>query len=130
MGRRVLPIVLLIASGIATVAIVAVAPPAIHDQIAFGTFDTTATPPRVDYCGRRYYPADRTETLAIVQGFLAENGLQGLTQIDTAPSGMPIIANVLPPDLRAHYHTNVCAMVVWVQTEPDAYVAYSLSGGP
>ncbi len=130
MGRRVLAIVLLIASGIVTVAIVAVAPQAVHDRIAFGTFDTTAAPPRVDYCGRRYYPGDRTDTLAGVQGFLAENGLHGLTQIDTAPSGMPIIANVLPPDMRAQYHSNVCTMALWVQTGPDTYRAYGLSGGP
>jgi hypothetical protein len=130
MGRRVLPIVLLIASGIATVAIVAVAPQAVHDRIAFGTFDTATAPPRVDYCGRRYYPGDRTDTLAGVQSFLAGNGLYGVTQIDTAPSGMPIITNVLPPDLRAHFHTNVCTMALWVQTGPDAYRAYGLSGGP
>jgi hypothetical protein len=68
--------------------------------------------------------------MASVQGLLAENGLHGLTQIDTAPSGMPIITNVLPPDQRAHYHTSVCTMALWVQTGPDSYRPYGLSGGP
>ncbi len=123
MGRRVLRIVLLFVSAAATVAIFAVAPNAIHNRLMFGTFDTAGIPPRVDYCGRRYYPAERstTETLAHVHG---------LTQVDTAPSGMPVVAKVMSPALKARYHTNVCTMAVWVQTGPDSYRAYALSGGP
>jgi hypothetical protein len=129
-GRRVERIVTFFAAAIATVAIYAVAPTAIHNRVAFGTFDTVGAPPRVDYCGRRYYPGNKTETLAQVKAFLAENGLYRLTRIDTAPSGEPIVTNVMPPELRAHYHTSVCAMELWVQTGPDAYVGYGLSGGP
>jgi hypothetical protein len=128
--RRVARIVILLGAAIATVAIYAVAPSAIHNRLAFGTFDTVGAPPRVDYCGRRYYPGDKTETLAQIQAFLAENRLYGLTRIDTAPSGEPIIANVMPHELRAHYHTSVCTMGLWVQTGPDVYVGYGLSGGP
>ncbi|TME06306.1 MAG: hypothetical protein E6I61_00130 [Chloroflexi bacterium] len=132
MGRRVLQIVLLFASAAVTVAIFAVAPTPIHNRLAYGTFDTTGAPPRVDYCGRRYYPSDqpKTETLAEVETFLARDGLHGLTQVDTAPSGMPVVTNVIPPEVRAQYHTNVCTMVLWVKTGSDAYVGYSLSGGP
>ena len=132
MGRRVLPMVFLFASAAATVAIFAVAPTAIHDRLAFGTFDTTGPPPRVDYCGRRYYPAEqpKTETLAQVDAFLARVGVHGLTQVDTAPSGIPVVTNVIPPQVRAQYHTNVCTMVLWVKTGDDAYVGYGLSGGP
>ena len=103
---------------------------AIHNRATFGTFDTTGAPPRVDYCGRRYYPGSKTETRTQVEALLALNGLRGLTRIDTAPSGMPIVARVMPPQVRAQYHTNVCTMEVWVQTGPDAYRAYGLSGGP
>jgi hypothetical protein len=103
---------------------------AIHNRAVFGTFDNTGPPPRVEYCGRRYYPGDKTETLAQVQTFLAGDQLHGLTQIDTAPSGMPIVTHVIPPEVRAQYHTNVCTMVLWVQTAPDAYLGYGLSGGP
>jgi|ERR1700674_3159517 len=129
MGRRVALTVVLVAAGITLIAIYAGAP-AMHNRVAFGTFDTVGAPPRVDYCGRRYYPGNKTETLAQVKAFLAENGLYGLTRIDTAPSGEPIVTNVMPPELRAHYQTSVCAMGLWVQTGPDAYVGYSLSGGP
>jgi hypothetical protein len=132
MGRRVLPIALLFVSAVVTVAIFAVAPIAIHNRLTYGTFETEGAPPRVDYCGRRYYRADhpKTESLAQVGSFLAGNGLEGLTQVDTAPSGMPIVTNVIPPDVRAKYHTNVCAMVLWVQTGMNTYVGYGLSGGP
>ncbi len=132
MGRRVLSIVLLFVSGVVTVAIFAVAPTLIQDRLTYGTFDIASAPPRVDYCGRRYYPGDTSHvpSLAQVDSFLAENGLHGLTQVGTAPSGMPVVTNVLPSDVRAQYHTNVCTMVLWVQSGPDAYVGYGLSGGP
>lgn len=108
----------------------AVAPIYIETRARFGTFDTAGPPPRVDYCGRRYYPSAQADTLAAVKTFLAENHQAGLTRIDSTPSGMPILANVLPPDVRAEYHTDVCAMGLWVQTGPDTYLAYGLSGGP
>lgn len=96
----------------------------------YGTFDTTGAPPRVDYCGRRYYPGRSIDTLVQVHNFLALNHLQGLTRIGTAPSGMPIVAYVAPPSVRAKFHTDVCAMEVWVRSGSDSYVGYGLSGGP
>ena len=108
----------------------AVAPNAINNRAKFGTFDTAGPPPRVDYCGRRYYPGGKTDSLAQVQAFLAQNGMDGLTRIDTAPSGMPIVTHIMSPQVRARYHTDVCTMEVWVQTGQDAYLAYGLSGGP
>jgi hypothetical protein len=132
MGRRVLRIVLLFVTAAATVAIFAVAPIAIQNRLTYGTFDTADAPPRVDYCGRRYYPSERpaTETLAQVRAALARDQLHGLTHVGTTPSGMPVITNVMSPTLRAGYHTSVCTMAVWVQTGPDSYRAYGLSGGP
>jgi len=132
MGRRVLRIVLLLVSGIVTVASFAVAPILIQDQITYGTFASASTPPRVDYCGRRYYPGETShvQSLAQVEALLAENGLHGLTQVGTAPSGMPVVTNVLPSGVRVQDHTSVCTMALWVQSGPNAYVAYGLSGGP
>lgn len=108
----------------------AVAPIYLESRLRYGTFDIASAPPRIDYCGRRYDAGNRTQTLAGVQTFLAENDLDGLTMIDTTPSGMPIVANVLSPEVRAQYHTDVCTMSLWVQTGPDSYVPYGLSGGP
>ena len=102
------------------VAIFAVAPNLIHNQVAFGTFATSGAPPRVDFCGRRYYPAQHA-----VAGLPRE-----LAVIDTAPSGMPVLADMLSPAEQAQHHTNVCTMAVWVQTGPHSYLPYGLSGGP
>jgi hypothetical protein len=110
----------------------AVAPTLIQDRLTYGPFDVASAPPRVDYCGRRYYPGStsQVQTLAQVQAFLAENGLHGLTRVGTAPSGMPVVTHLLTPDLQVKYHTNICTMALWVQSGPDAYVGYGLSGGP
>lgn len=132
MGPRVPRIVLLCVAAPVTVAAFALAPPAFHDLIAFGTLSAGGAPPRVDYCGRRYYPAQTPTamTRAQVDDLLAADGLHGLSTIDTAPSGMPVVANVMSPEVQARYHTQVCAMVVWVQTGANTYVPYGLSGGP
>ena len=126
-------VVIVLAAAIVVAAIVGVfgvASTAIHNRVVFGEFYSAGAPPRVDYCGRRYYPGDRTETLAKVQEFLALNEMKGLTRIDSTPSGMPIVTNVMSPGQKAYFQTDVCTMMLWVQTGPDAYVAYSLSGGP
>ncbi len=124
---KVVPIALLGAAGIGL--LIASWRPALENRVTYGTFDT-GPPPRVDYCGRRYYPGNQTQTLAEVRAFLAENGLTGLTRVATAPSGMPVVANVMPLSVRASYHTKVCTMQVWVQSGPDSYRPYALSGGP
>jgi hypothetical protein len=129
-GRRVARIVIYFVAAVAAIAMFAVAPTAIINRAKFGTFDTVGPPPRVDWCGRRYYPGSTTDTLAQVEAFLLLNSRQSLTRIDTAPSGMPIVAHVIPPQVRAQYHTDVCAMEIWVQTGEDAYLGYGLSGGP
>jgi hypothetical protein len=96
----------------------------------FGTPFTTGAPPRIDWCGRRYYPGGSTETLAAVQSFLARNGRSGINRVASTPSGLPIVANVMPVDERASYNTNICTMSLWVQTGRDSYLGYGLSGGP
>ena len=130
MGRRVARVVTVFAAAIATVAIYAVAPNLLHDRFVFGTFATTGVPPRVDYYGRRYYPGTQTFTRAQINAFLTQIGAGGLTLIDTAPSGMPVVANVMTPGAQSQYRTNICTMEVWVQKGADAYTVYELSGGP
>ena len=105
---------------------------AVYNQANFGTFYATGPPPRIQYCDRRYYRVEpsRTDSLAHVTAFLGANGQSGLTLVGATPSGLPILANVMPPQTRASYHTDVCTMEVWVQTGPDSYVPYALSGGP
>lgn len=109
--------------------------PALGNRLAFGTFSTQGPPPRIDYCGRRYYPDSNFPNSAVESGRavgaeLSANGQTGLTRVGTTPSGMPILTNVMTPAVRASFHTSVCTMVVWVQTGPDSYLGYGLSGGP
>lgn len=120
--------------GIALLAVVVVTP-AIERRLAFGTFSTKGPPPRIDYCGRRYYPVSNFPNAAYefesaVAAALSANGQTGLTRIGTTPSRMPISANIMTPAQRASFHTTVCTMVVWAQVGPDRYLAYGLSGGP
>ncbi len=120
--------------GIALLVVVE-ATPAIQRRLAYGTFSTQGPPPRIDYCGRRYYPDSNFpnsayESESAVAAELSANGQTGLTRIGTTPSGMPISANVMTAAQRASFHTGVCTMVVWVHVAPDRYLAYSLSGGP
>ena len=103
-----------------------------YNRVNLGTFYTAGAPPRIEYCGRRYYPGDppRTDSFVHVTAVLTSNGQSGLTRVGSTPSGLPIVANVITPETRAAYHTNVCTMELWVQTGPDGYVGYGLSGGP
>ena len=102
----------------------------IHNRVVFGEFYSAGAPPRIEYCGRRYYRTERILTLVQVKEDLAANNLGGLTRVDSTPSGMPVVANVLSPAQRAAFSSNVCTMILWVQTGPDAYVTYGISGGP
>ena len=129
-GRSLLLTLLALAAGIAAAVLLAIGIPAMHNRLTYGTFSTQGPPPRVDYCGRRYYPGSSAESRSSVDAFLARNGAGALTQVGTTPSGMPIVATVMSPATRAAYHTSVCTMGVWVQTGPDSYLAYGLSGGP
>ncbi len=132
MGRRVPRVVLICVAAPVTIAIFAVAPTFVQNRLVYGTFSVSGMPPRVDYCGRRYYPSSTfaPQTGAHVDRFLAENGRYGVESIGTTPSGMAVVANVMSPALKAEFHTDVCAMEVWVRGGPDSYVPYGLSGGP
>jgi hypothetical protein len=104
--------------------------PALRNQAMYGTVSTEGTPPRIHFCDRNYLPARATESRREVDDFLAKNGRHGLERIGTTPSGMPVLSNILAPVERESFHTAVCTMAVWVETGPDQYLAYGLSGGP
>jgi hypothetical protein len=127
-------VVLFALLGVVLVAVIGgvAAAPAVQNRLTYGTFSTQGPPPRVDYCGRRYYPSEpaSAQTRSEIDDFLRKNGFHGLQQIATAPSGMPILANVIPAEARVAYQTRVCTMILWVKITPDRYVGYSLSGGP
>ncbi len=72
--RWILRIVLLTGAIIIGVALAAGGYVAIHNRATFGTFYTTGAPPRIDWCGRTYYPGTSTQSLAEVQALLARNG--------------------------------------------------------
>src|SRR2546428_2587622 len=110
--RRVVIAFVLVVSGLAALA---AAVPAIGNRLAFGTFSTQGPPPRIDYCGRRYYPDSNfpnsaVETGRAVAAELSANGQAGLTRVGTTPSGMPVLANVMSPAAKASYHTIVWTM--------------------
>jgi len=131
-SRRMVIVLALVGIGLLAAL---VASPAIARRLAFGTFSTEGPPPRIDYCGRRYYPNSNFPNStygseSAVATELLANGQTGLTLIGTTPSGMPISANVMTAAQRASFHTSVCTMVVWVHVSPDRYLAYGLSGGP
>lgn len=91
--------IVLAVAGMALLAAVVVSP-AIERRLAFGTFSTNGPPPRIDYCGRRYYPDSNfpnyaSESGSTVAAELSANGQTGLTRVGTTPSGMPILANVI-----------------------------------
>jgi len=132
-GWRHMAIVLALV-GIVVLAVV-MATPAIERRLAFGTFSTEGPSPRIDYCGRRYYPDSNFpnsayESESAVAAELSANGQRGMTRMRTTPSGMPISASIMTPAQRASFQTSVCTMVVWVHVGPDRYLAYGLSGGP
>ena len=129
MRRRTATLILL---GVVAATLVAGASIAVYNRVYFGTFYTAGAPPRISYCGRTYYPGDTAHagSLADITSFLAANRQSGLTRIGSTPSGLPIVANVMSPETKASFQTDVCTMEVWVQTGTDSYVVYGLSGGP
>jgi hypothetical protein len=105
--------------------------PPIYNRLTYGTFSTSGPPPRIDWCGRRYIWSERVQSLFEVNVLLGGlNSQARLTQVGTTPSGLPIVARVMSPNERAKYHTDVCAMELWVKLGPDSYLLYGLSGGP
>jgi hypothetical protein len=121
-GRLIVTSVIL--AGLVAVGMGALAfAPALRNQAMYGTVSTEGTPPLIRYCGRTYLPASAAKSGRPMDLYRAE-------QIGTTPSGMPVMTNVLSPASRAYSHTQVCTMAIWVETGPDQYLAYIISGGP
>ena len=103
-----------------------------YSRAAFGTWNPTAQPNRIDYCDRRYFPGrhvTRAQIDAVGNGF----GVFPFRQVGTTPSGAPIYAKPLPDNVRRMYPNSAplpCAMTVYMKVGPDDYVAYGISGGP
>ena len=105
--------------------------PAMEKQWTYGTVASSGPPPRVHYCGRDYVPVNAVvEPRSSVDEYLSKNGRTGFQRIGTTPSGMPVLAIVIPEKAREAMHTKVCTMVIWVETGPDSYIGYPLAGGP
>lgn len=98
----------------------------------WGTTEPSAGPPgRIQWCGRRYLPGHHTMTLSEVSGQIAQVAPgRSLVQVATAPSGYAVMTVPMTSEQRAAYHTDVCAMVLYVRLGQDSYLPHGLSGGP
>jgi hypothetical protein len=54
----------------------------------------------------------------------------GLREIARSPSGYGVFAAPMTAEQQSAFHTDVCAMVVYVRLAEDSYRPYPLSGGP
>ena len=107
--------------------------PAMANRLQYGTFDLSAPPERVDYCGRRYYPgngeADAAQWHAIGAAAVA-HGLEPMRQIGSTPGGFSYFANLTPTTVRNRFSPPLpCTMLIYVRIA-DRYRVYGLSGGP
>jgi hypothetical protein len=103
--------------------------------VAYGTFAFWTEPPRISWCGRDYLPSPTTVLTrdAVEQQPAALPGDQPypVVQVGLVPPiiGRPVLASVTPQATRDRLGIP-CAMVVYLQTGPDSYRPYVLSGGP
>lgn len=93
----------------------------------WGTFDRSGSPPRIEWCGRRYYPV--WPPLG-AHDFAHVPEPRPWSRILTTPSGAPVLAIASTAAEKAKYGTDVCAMLLFVKESPDRYLKYPLSGGP
>ncbi|TMD86457.1 MAG: hypothetical protein E6I78_05675 [Chloroflexi bacterium] len=101
-----------------------------YSRAAFGTWNPTAQPNRIDYCDRRYFPGwhfTRTQIDARGNGL----GVFPFRQVAMTASGAPLFAKPLPASVRQatpYSGPLPCAMTVYMKVGPDDYVAYGISG--
>ncbi len=104
---------------------------AVYSRAAFGTWDASALPTRIEYCDRRYLPGSHV-TSQRIDASGNGTGVLPLRQVGATADGKPIFAKPLTDDARRKYGTPPlpCTMVVYLKLGSDDYVAYGLSGGP
>ena len=124
--------------GVAVLAVLATAAALIGlgaYRLAYGTFAFWAEPARISWCGRDYLPGGDTllarAEVEQQRGTLGGDQPYPLVQVARVPPvvGDPVLASVTPPERRDPLHLP-CAMVLYLQTGPDSYRPYALSGGP
>src|SRR5437870_297164 len=103
----------------------------IYSRSAFGTWDPTAQPARISYCGRTYLPGDRVSR-ALIDSTGNGLGVFSFRQVGSTAGRTPFFAKPLPDSVRNRYAPPPlpCAMAVYLKVGPDDSVAYALSGGP
>jgi hypothetical protein len=91
----------------------------------YGTFSFWRTPDRINYCGRRYYPAGPVR--GTPQSFLSSvAGHPTWRTVGRTFTMRPIDAPVTSRTSAAQ----VCTMAVYIPTGGRTYIEYDLSGGP
>ncbi|MGH7903197.1 MAG: hypothetical protein ACREPA_03585, partial [Candidatus Dormibacteraceae bacterium] len=102
--------------------------PELQDRAQFGVLSFgSGPPPRVDWCGRRYFAGTKVVTWPEILAFPDANRL---TRILTTPSGEPVLAAPLTGAERSQDGSAACAMVVYVRLGAGRYLPYSLSAVP
>ena|SRR5438876_12125281 len=103
----------------------------IYSRSAFGTWDPTAQPDRISYCGRTYLPGEHVSR-AIIDSTGNGPGVFSFRQVGSTAGRTPFFAKPLPDSVRYRYGTPPLpyAMAVYLKVGDDDYVAYGLSGGP
>lgn len=121
---------------VATVVVVALAlacaTAAIAYRAAYGTFAWWRPATRISWCGRTYLPSNlptltRSGIEQRRESLLGDAPYPVITVTRLPPLvGRPVLASVNP---RAT-GDEPCAMAVYLETGPDAYRQYEISGGP
>ena len=93
----------------------------------WGNVDRRGSHTRINWCGRRYYPAPQALS---AQEFAQVPEPRTWTHILTTRSGETVLAIPSTAAEKARYRTEVCAMILYVRESPDRYIEYPLSGGP
>jgi hypothetical protein len=124
-----------VATGVVVASAVACASAAFAYRTAYGTFAWWRQPARISWCGRVYLPSSGPNLIrsAVEQqrASLPGDAPYPVVTVTRLPPlvGRPVLASVTPEASRHRLHLP-CAMTVYLETGPDAYRPYVLSGGP
>jgi len=103
----------------------------LHSRITYGTWDPTAPPNRIEFCGRRYYPGGAIVTREDAMAGVDPSFGATWRQVGRTDSGVSLYAMVVPQSTRTRFSPPIpCTMILYLQTGRDSYRGYGLSGGP